>query len=253
MGKVRPHRLIVCPCSHPPPSPPRFILRWGGGASQVFGVSPHLLYQAAHEGRARLLWGWPPLSFGMESAPPLFSSSQHVVRWECTLLGGDPLCFSGGLGSPPSQHVVRWERTLIRRCPILLVLLAWGVFLLLIGHAMRWERTLPYSGVPPFNWWGPPLQLGSASALNACTVRLLLSLAPVKCAPLPIPNSACKPPARCGSVQSVPLSLLPACGLHALLGMGRGVFFLGPVSRGGPLVVRSMVPPVRPLHAVGTR
>ena len=43
----------------------RGLLRsWG------LGVAPHILYQAAHEGRARLLRGCSPLSFGMEDPPP---------------------------------------------------------------------------------------------------------------------------------------------------------------------------------------
>ena len=51
---------------------------------------------------------------------------------------------------PPSPlHAVRWERRLLRGCP-LLFLLVQGVTLLPLWHAMRWERTLPFRGVPPF-------------------------------------------------------------------------------------------------------
>ena len=105
-------------------------------------VLPHLLYQAAHEGRARLLGGYPPLSFRMGSSPPLSSLYLHAVRWERTLLRGAPLGFSGYLGSPPSQHAMRWEYTMIRGYPLLLILLARGVPFPLLGHAMRWERAL---------------------------------------------------------------------------------------------------------------
>ena len=101
------------------------------------GVSPHLLYQAAHKGRARLLGGWPPLSFGLESGPPLSSPSLHAVRWESTLLGGSSLGVCGVLGSPPSLHAVRGERTLLGGCLLLLFILDRGFTLLLIGHAMH--------------------------------------------------------------------------------------------------------------------
>ena len=70
MGKVRPPHLLFLPCSRllPPPFASSCV---GGGASQVLGVSPHLLYQAAHEGRARLLRGCPlPLRQAGGFSPP---------------------------------------------------------------------------------------------------------------------------------------------------------------------------------------
>ena len=118
------------------------------------GVSPHLLYQTVHEGRACLLCGCPPLSFELESIPPLPSPSLHAVRWEHTLLEGSPRGVCGIMGSPPSFHAVRWERTLLRGCP-LLFLLSRGAPLLPLGHAVRWERTLLYGGFPPFLWAQP--------------------------------------------------------------------------------------------------
>ena len=116
------------------------------------GVSPHLLVQTAHEGHARLLGGWPPLPLGLGFCPILLPPSLHAVLWGCTLLGGSPLVVGFGLGAPPSLHAVRWECTLLRGCPLLfLLLLAPGDPLLLLGHSMRWKRTLPYTP-PPFVW-----------------------------------------------------------------------------------------------------
>ena len=106
------------------------------------------------------------------SPPP---PSVHAVRWERTLLGGCPLLFRlllAPVGPPlPLGHAVRWERTMpgkrvspflwdwsahrrrARSVPFplvcLLICLAWGFYPLLVGHAMRWERMLPYRGVPP--------------------------------------------------------------------------------------------------------
>ena len=95
------------------------------------------------------------------------------------------------------MHAVRWERPLIRGCP-LLFLLALGVPLLPLGHAMRWELTLLLGGVPPFVWaW----------------------------------------PTRLGRARSVPCPLLPACSLCAMLGMGGPFLVLGRVARGGPMLV----------------
>ena len=114
------------------------------------GVSPHLLVQTAHEGRARLLGGGPPLLFWLGSCPILPSPSLHAVRLGLTLLGGGPLVVGLGMG-PPYVHAVRWERTLLGGCPLLfLLLLAPGYPPLPLGHAVRWERTLPDRRVPPF-------------------------------------------------------------------------------------------------------
>ena len=172
------------------------------------GVSPHLLYQAAHEGRARLLGGWTPLSSGLESTPPplLLVPACHALgvhadwgvhfglQWgpgfspvpACCAMGAhaaqgvSPLPQSPGSGVslPPAQacHTMGahaavqppppflWARPAHRRrgrsvpCsllpprgvhPPLLCLLDRGLPLLLLGHTVRWERTLPYRGVPP--------------------------------------------------------------------------------------------------------
>ena len=61
------------------------------------GVVPHLLYQAAHEGRARLLRGCPPLSFWLEGSPPLYQCS-------CMPCAGSARC-SGGAPSPVDWSV----------------------------------------------------------------------------------------------------------------------------------------------------
>ena len=145
------------------------------------GVAPHLLYQAAHKGHARLIGGWPPISFGWDVVSPLSSPYLHAVRWGRTLLGGSPWDDCGVWGYPPPLHAVRWERTLLGGCPLLLFLLVWGVPLLLLRHAIRWERTLPYRGVPPF-------------------VRAQ--------------------PARRRHARFVPCPLLPTRSLRALLGLG---------------------------------
>ena len=77
----------------------------------------------------------------------------------------------------------------------------------LVGHAMRWERMLPYRGFPPF-----------ALAL----------------------------PARRGRAWSVPPSLLPVRGLRVQLGREVTVLFLVPVCRRGPKLVYSGDPPRAP-------
>ena len=107
------------------------------------GVASHLLYQAVHEGRARLLRGCTPLSFGMDdpSSPP---SPPHTYM-PCTgsecCSGGPLVTISGFRGSPPPLHAVRWERTLLGGCPLLVPLLP-------LGHVVRWERILPFRRIP---------------------------------------------------------------------------------------------------------
>ena len=89
MGEVRPLRLLPRPDLFFLPPPLCFVLRWGGGGPpQVLGISPHLLVQTAHEGRARLLGGWPPLPFWLGSCPYLPDPSLHTVCLGRTLLGG---------------------------------------------------------------------------------------------------------------------------------------------------------------------
>ena len=149
----------VPPPSPVPPWPPAPLpspLRCpglGGGPSQVLGVSPHLLVHTAHEGRARLLGGWPPLPFWLGSCPILPPSYLHSVHLGRTLLGGSPLVVGVGMGGPPSVHAVRWDLTLLGGFPLLfLLLLAQGYPSLPLGYAVRWERTLPDGRVPPFLW-----------------------------------------------------------------------------------------------------
>ena len=72
-----------------------------GGDSQVFGVSPHLLYQAAHEGHARLLGGSPPLSFGLDVAPPPSTPCTCMPCAGGTRCLGGPLVVISGFGAPP--------------------------------------------------------------------------------------------------------------------------------------------------------
>ena len=162
---------------------------------QVLGVFPHLLVQSAHEGRACLLGGCPLLSGWLGSCPTLSSPSLHAVPWGRTLLGRSPWGVGWILGAPPSFHAMRWERTQLRGCPLLVLLFwgypflwlrhgavqgslpsswispraigacspspalsytwLWGVHLLLLEHALPWEHTLPYRGVPPSTWLGP--------------------------------------------------------------------------------------------------
>ena len=186
------------------------------------GVSPHLLYQDAHEGRARLVGGCPSLCFGRDIASPLSSPpSLHAVRWGRTLLGGSPWGVCGVWGSPPPLHAVRWERMLLYSGvppflwdrparhrhvrsgpllsarglrPLLLFLMSRGVPLLLLGHAMRWACTLTYRGVPPF-----------------VQAR----------------------PTRRGPARSIPCPLMPARGLRLLLGRRGGIPLPGPCCLGG--------------------
>ena len=102
------------------------------------GVSPHLLVQTVHEGRAQLLGGCPPLSFWLGSCPYLPAPSQHDVRLGRTLLWGSPLVVGGEEGAPPAVHAVSWERTLLGGCPFLLLHpLAPVDPPLLLGHAVR--------------------------------------------------------------------------------------------------------------------
>ena len=69
-GESAPTPTPVLPCPSSPTPPFCFVLHWGG-PSQVLGIPPHLLYQAAHEGHARLLGGCPPSPLGWGPAPPL--------------------------------------------------------------------------------------------------------------------------------------------------------------------------------------
>ena len=118
------------------------------------GVPPHLLDQSAHEGRAHLLGGWPPLSSWLGSCPTLFSPSLHAVRWGRTLLGGSPRGVGWILGAPRPFMPCARSAPCSGGCP-LLGLLSPGAPLLPIGHAVHWYRTLPYGGVPPFLWAHP--------------------------------------------------------------------------------------------------
>ena len=65
------------------------------------------------------------------------------MRWECTLTYMEVSPFL-------------WDRHALQRrarsvpCT-LCCLLSWGVPPLLVWHALRWERKLPYRGVPPLS------------------------------------------------------------------------------------------------------
>ena len=65
---------------------------------------------------------------------------------------------------------------------LVLLLLSWGVPLLLLGHVVRWVRTLPYGGLP--------LPLGSACVPKARAIRPLPTCLPVSRGS-PLPSQAC--------------------------------------------------------------
>ena len=117
-------------------------------------MAPHLLYQAAHKGRARLLGGCPLLSFRLGSISPLSSPSLHAMRWGRMLLGGSPQGVCVILGAPPSLHAVRWERTLLWRVPRSLPLVLGGA-LVPLWRAVCWEHTMPAGGSPPSSGISP--------------------------------------------------------------------------------------------------
>ena len=167
MVKARSPCLLCLPCSCPLPYPPHFVLRWGG-PSQVLGVSPHFLYQSAHEGCARLLRGWLPLSFGLESAPPPpllpipeFSAlGVHTVR-------GVSFGLLRGLGVSP-----------LPACRELGAYAAMGVSPPPLppgsGVSLPPARTCHALGAHAAIQGGPPLPWGLARALCAFVVRPLI-------------------------------------------------------------------------------
>ena len=110
------------------------------------GVSPHLLVQTAHEWRARLLRGCPPLPLWLGSCPYLALEEspillRHAMRLERTL----PCRWA------PPFYWARAARLLHpRSVPCHIVRQPLGSApLLLAWHALRWERKLPYRGSPP--------------------------------------------------------------------------------------------------------
>ena len=87
------------------------------------GVSPHLLIQTAHEWRARLLGGCPPLPLWLGSCPIPLSPSLHAVRLGHMLLRRSPLVSGGaGAGVPLSVHAVRKVRTPLKGRPFPVIL-----------------------------------------------------------------------------------------------------------------------------------
>ena len=153
MGGGAPSLTLVPLWTSPLAPPPSLRIAVGGGASQVLGVALHLLYQATHEGRARLLGGCPPLSFGLRGPPPLTPLLLHAVRWERTLLRECP--FFGALVCPPPflcLHAMRWGRTLSSPLPVA----SWPSSCrsaLLQGGGLRLRPPAAPLSLPP---WSPP-------------------------------------------------------------------------------------------------
>ena len=123
-----------------------------------------------------VLW-WPPQGSGLTPSPVCCTMGVHAAR------GVSPPP-PPGLGRPPFPCC----------------------------NATRWERTLPFVGVPPL-------------------IRAR--------------------PARGGCTRPVPLPLLSARWLCALLGMGAPFFVLGLVVRGVPVLPYSRVPPRVPAARCG--
>ena len=122
------------------------------------------------------------------------------------------------------MHAMRWECMLLGGCPLLfLLLLAPGYSPLPLGHAVCWERTLPYGRVPPFLWALSTLRRRARSVpfslvcLLVCLVQgvppLLVGHAMRWECMLPyrgIPPLSLTLPARRGRARTVPPFLLPA-------------------------------------------
>ena len=103
--------IYSLPRPTPLPSPPLRLASREGSPQQVLGVSPHLLVQTAHEWRARLLRGWPPLPplVGVLPQPgsggvPLPAPACHVLRAHAALQVGPPLLLGSGR-TPPAPTV----------------------------------------------------------------------------------------------------------------------------------------------------
>ena len=226
------------------------------------GVAPYLLYQAVHKGRARLLGGWPPLSFWLYGAPLLSSPSLHDVLWGRTLLWGSPFGNLGVRGLPPPLHAVRWERTLLGGC-LLHLFLARVVPLLPLGHAVCWERTLLFWGVPPFFRAWPARHglrgLSPCPLLPTRGLRVLLGMGGPSSSWALLRDRA--PAARCGRAllsggSTFPLSPLAVLALGA--GDRSGGALVAPLrirfpSARGVLSCSVWGSPVPSLHTVGAR
>ena len=127
------------------------------------GVSPHLLYQDAHERCARLLGRWSPLFFGLGYCPPLSSLSLNAVCSGRTLLGG---------------------------CHLLgLLILSWGAPFLPLGHTMRWVHTLTCGWVSSFLQDQPARQRRGRSV--PCPPSACLLGLPSSCSGMPCSGIAC--------------------------------------------------------------
>ena len=116
---------------------PSLGLAAGGGLLRYWGLPPISCIRPRTKGVHACLGGAPPLSFGLESAPPLSSPYLHAMLWERTLLGGGPFGPQWGPGFSPVPACRALGAHAARGCPLLLSLLTWGVPFLLLGHAMR--------------------------------------------------------------------------------------------------------------------
>ena len=155
MGKVRPPLLLSRPVFPLLPPPLCFVLRWGRGVRRSWGFPPISCISPRTKGMRACSGGAPP-SLSSWGPAPLSPPPP------CTMYASGACCSGGLLRAlvgfwvpPPPLHAVRWERTLLGGCP-LLSLVSPGAPLLLLGHAVRWEPTLPYGGSPPSSGLIPP-------------------------------------------------------------------------------------------------
>ena len=239
MGEVRPPRLWFLPVFPLLPPSPCLVLSWGGGAPQVLGVAPHLLYHTPHEGCAQLLGGFPPLSFGIGGFPPppppfpaCCALGAHTVRGVSPSLvafsgpspslscmhcagraccsGGPPVEFLGFVPPPLSSMSCAGSARCSGGCPLLLLL-----------HWRATSRRLGMSctGSARFCLGCPLLRQGLACALWVHAV-----------CPLP-------PPARVRFARAV--------------GSGGPPLVPNPCHAGVPVLMCLRVPHVPSLHTVG--
>ena len=132
---IRPLTKGVCACSGGAPPP---LLRSGVCPPPLLPI-PACCALGAHDARGVFP---PPLPPG--SGVP-FLLLGHAMCWERTLLyrGVPPFLWAWPARRRRARSVPCPLLPSRGVHPLLLVLLARGVPLLLIGHVMRWERTLP--------------------------------------------------------------------------------------------------------------